>query len=108
YVNEELEPIPYDPQQARALLAEAGWKPGQTLEILVPTGNVQREGTGTIIMANLQSIGVQARIQRLDFPSLLARVFADDFDLALVGWTDTFDPDHVSSTFQTGGQYNLG
>lgn len=108
YVHEELEPIPYDPQKAKALLAEAGWKPGQTLELLVPTGNVQRERTGTIIQANLQAVGVQARIQRLDFPSLLARVFADDFDLALVGWTDTFDPDHVSSTFQTGGQYNLG
>ncbi|HEY8531659.1 MAG TPA: ABC transporter substrate-binding protein [Limnochorda sp.] len=107
YVNEALEPIPYDPQKAKALLAEAGWKPNQTLEILVPTGNVLRERTGAIILSNLHAVGVQARIQRLDFPSLLARVFADDYDLALAGWTDTFDPDHVSSTFQTGGQYNL-
>src|SRR5690606_34172507 len=76
-------------------------------ELLVPTGNVQRERTGTIIQANLQAIGIPVRIQRLDFPSVLARVFADDFDMALLGWTDTFDPDHVSSTFGTGGQYNL-
>jgi hypothetical protein len=27
--------------------------------------------------------------------------------MTLLGWTDTFDPDHLSSTFQTGGQYNL-
>lgn len=107
YVNEELEPLPYDPERAKALLAEAGWKPGQALELLVPTGNVQRERTGTIIQANLQAIGIPVRIQRLDFPSVLARVFADDFDMALLGWTDTFDPDHVSSTFGTGGQYNL-
>lgn len=108
YVNENLEPIPYDPARARQLLAEAGWDANRTLELLVPTGNVLRERSATIMQANLQAVGVRVRIQRLDFPSVLARVFADDFDLALLGWTDTFDPDHVSSTFQTGGQYNLG
>ncbi|BAS27998.1 ABC transporter substrate-binding protein [Limnochorda pilosa] len=108
YANENLDPIPNDPQQARQLLTEAGWDFGRTVELLVPTGNVLRERSASIIQANLQAVGMQVRIQRLDFPSVLSRVFADDFDLTLLGWTDTFDPDHVSSTFQTGGQYNLG
>ena len=107
YENEDIDYIPYDPDHARALLEEAGWDFGQTVEILVPTGNRQREQSGSIIQANLQAIGMQVRLQQLDFPTVLSRVFADEYDLVLLGWTDTFDPDHLSSTFMTGGQYNL-
>ncbi|MEW6046759.1 MAG: ABC transporter substrate-binding protein [Bacillota bacterium] len=107
YENRNLAPIPHDPAAARKLLAEARWDPGRTVELLVPTGNALREQSASIIQANLQAIGMQVRIQRLDFPTVLSRVFKDDYDLVLLGWTDTFDPDHVSSTFRTGGQYNL-
>ncbi|MBE3597793.1 MAG: hypothetical protein IMX02_02975 [Limnochordaceae bacterium] len=108
YVNKSLQPIPYDPAGARRLLSEAGWDFSRTLQLLVPTGNTLREQSASIIQATLQAAGVQVQIQRLDFPTLLSRVFKHDYDLALLGWTDTFDPDHVSSTFRTGGQYNLG
>lgn len=107
YENRDLDPIPHDPAAARALLSQAGWERGRTVELLVPTGNTLREQTAAIIQANLQAVGMQVRIQRLDFPTVLSRVFSDDFDLVVLGWTDTFDPDHVSSTFRTGGQYNL-
>lgn len=107
YENRSLDPIPYDPARARALLDEAGWDRGRVVELLVPTGNTLREQSANIIQANLQAVGMQVRIQRLDFPTVLSRVFKGDYDLVLLGWTDTFDPDHVSSTFRTGGQYNL-
>lgn len=107
YENTDLEPLPYDTEQAKALLAEAGWDSGQTVELLVPTGNRQREQSANIIQANLNEIGVNVKITQQDFPSVLSNVFSGEFDLTLLGWTDTFDPDHVSSTFKTGGQYNL-
>lgn len=107
YENADIEPLPYDPNTARQLLQEAGWKKGQALELLVPTGNKQREQSGSIIQANLQAVGIPVRIQQLDMPTTINRVFSGDYDLVLFGWTDTFDPDHVRSTFGTGGQYNM-
>ncbi|HKL13644.1 MAG TPA: ABC transporter substrate-binding protein [Halanaerobiales bacterium] len=107
YHNSDLEPVAYDPEGARELLEEAGWDFNRTITLLVPTGNKQRELSGNIIQANLNEIGLDVEIQQQDFPSVLSKVFSKEFDLTLLGWTDTFDPDHLSSTFQTGGQYNL-
>jgi peptide/nickel transport system substrate-binding protein len=107
YYNEDLDPVAYDPEGARALLEEAGWDFNRTITLLVPTGNQQRELSANIIQANLNEIGLDVQIQQQDFPSVLSKVFSKEFDLTLLGWTDTFDPDHVSSTFKTGGQYNL-
>ncbi len=107
YHDDDLEPVEYDPEGARELLEEAGWDFSRTVTLLVPTGNKQRELTGNIIQANLQEIGLDVEIQQQDFPSVLSAVFSNEYDLTLLGWTDTFDPDHVSSTFKTGGQYNL-
>ena len=107
YNNKELEPVEYDPEGAKELLNEAGWDFSRSITLLVPTGNQQRELSANIIQANLQELGMDVKIQQQDFPSVLSKVFSKDFDLTLLGWTDTFDPDHLSSTFQTGGQYNL-
>ncbi|MGL4207758.1 MAG: peptide-binding protein, partial [Candidatus Adiutrix sp.] len=68
--NHNVKPYPYDPEQARALLAEAGWLPkgpkgmlekdGQKLQFTIMTnqGNKVREQTGLIIQARLAEVGI--------------------------------------------------
>jgi len=107
YHNEDLEPVEYDPEGAQELLEEAGWDFSRDVTLLVPTGNKQRELSANIIQANLSEIGVSVKIQQQDLPSVIGAVMSGEYDMTLLGWTDTFDPDHLSSTFQTGGQYNL-
>jgi peptide/nickel transport system substrate-binding protein len=95
---------PYDPNRAKALLAEAGWKPG-------PDGVLVKDGkrlsfslrhdqadqtvkdTAIIIQEFLTKVGVEARIEPLDWPTFVKKLFASDFEGIVVGWTNFHDPD---------------
>jgi len=105
YYNKDVKPWPYDPARARSLLQEAGWDANRTLLLRVPTGNIIRERSADIIRENLGAAGIKVEIQKTDFPTLLAAIEAGNYDLALVGWSGSLDPD-VSSQFRTGATYN--
>jgi peptide/nickel transport system substrate-binding protein len=108
YYNPEVEgQFAYDPEKAKALLEEAGFDFNQEVALLVPIGNIVRELSADIIQANLQDIGLQVSIEKMDFPTLMARYADSDFDIGLVGWSDVLDPD-VRSQYHSGGQYNFG
>jgi peptide/nickel transport system substrate-binding protein len=108
YYNPEVEGLyPYDPDQARALLEEAGWDFDREVVLLVPLGNIVRELSADIIQSNLQDIGLNVSIEKMDFPTLMARFGDADFDIGLVGWSDVLDPD-VRSQYHSDGQYNFG
>ncbi len=104
YYNKNVKPWPYDPARARALLQEAGWDFNRTLVLRVPTGNITRERSADIIRENLVAVGIKVEIQKSDFPTHLAALYAANFDLGLVGWSGGVDPD-VSSQFRTGATY---
>jgi len=104
YFNRNVKPWPYDPGRARALLQEAGWDFNRTLILRVPTGNILRERSGDIIRENLIAAGIKVEIQKSDFPTHLAALYAANYDLGLVGWGGATDPD-VSSQFRTGATY---
>jgi peptide/nickel transport system substrate-binding protein len=78
-------PYPHDPARARALLAEAGWKPdgggglvnaaGEplTLQLLLPAkhyGQAFDETVGAVVEM-LKAVGVRVTVQTLDFGTLL-------------------------------------
>ena len=87
-----LEPLPYDPEEARVLLAEAGWLPESTrdgnagrdslrFEALVMATNVS-EQAAVIVQASLRAIGVDMQIRMLDRGVVRSRVRSGDFDAA--------------------------
>lgn len=104
YFNKNVKPWPYDVARARALLQEAGWDFNRTIVIRVPTGNIIRERSADIIRENLVAVGMKAEIQKSDFPTHLAAMYAANYDVALVGWSGGVDPD-VASQFRTGATY---
>ena len=108
YYNPEVEGMfDYDPDKAKALLEEAGWDFDREVVLLVPLGNIVRELSADIIQANLQALGMKVSIEKMDFPTLMARFGDADFDIGLVGWSDVLDPD-VRSQYHSDGQYNFG
>ncbi|MDR1038810.1 MAG: peptide-binding protein, partial [Deltaproteobacteria bacterium] len=80
--NRDVKPFPYDPDQARALLAEAGWKDTDgdgyvdkdgrrfTLTILSNQGNKVREECALIIQQRLKAVGIEVKIRILEWAAL--------------------------------------
>lgn len=66
-------PLPYDPQKAKALLAEAGYKPGQlSLTITCPTGRYIKDAQiCQAIQGQWQAIGINAKANVIDRGSWL-------------------------------------
>ncbi len=108
YYNPEIEE-PYNPDGARAILAEEGWDPNRTLIMSVPTGNATREQAAIIIQQNLADVGIKTQIQTADFATHLNKVRAGDYDFGFIGSSGSpdpsecvinFNPDHMNNFSQ--------
>jgi peptide/nickel transport system substrate-binding protein len=106
YYSKELQSkLAYDKDKAKKMLTDAGWDFNKEIVLLTPTGNQVREQSADIIQANLQDAGVKVKIEKVDFPTRQARSKNGDFDISLVGFSSTFDPD-FSSQIATGAAFN--
>ncbi len=107
--NPTVPTYPYDPQRARALLAQAGWvernaegilvKNGKpfAFELLTNQGNDERKKIAEIIQASLREIGVAAEIRTLEWATLLKEwVRKRRFEAIVLGWAIGSDPDQYS------------
>lgn len=115
--NPHVRDFPYNPEKARALLAEAGWKSRDAGGILVKDGkpfrftiltnqgNDQRLKTALIIQKRLRAVGIDVRIRVLEWASFINH-FIDkrNFEAVILGWTITPDPDQfdIWSSTKTG------
>jgi peptide/nickel transport system substrate-binding protein len=105
YVKDLQSKLEYNPQKAKEMLTAAGWDFNKEVVLLTPTGNVVREQSADIIQANLQEAGVKVKIEKVDFPTRQARSAEGKFEISLVGFSATFDPD-FSSQVATGAAFN--
>jgi len=88
------EVLPYDPERARELLAEAGHGSGLTLTIKTPQ-MAYASRSAELIAALLADIGVQLQIQPTEFPAQwIEEVFSNkDYDMTIVAHTEPLDID---------------
>lgn len=106
YFRKDLQSqLEYNKDKAKKLLGEAGWDFNKEVVLLTPTGNIVREQSADIIMANLLDVGVKVKIEKVDFPTRQSRSKDGKFQISLVGFSSTFDPD-FSSQVATGSAFN--
>ncbi len=95
--NESLEPYPYDPEKAKALIAEAG-ADGAELTFYVTEGGsgmLDPVAMGTAIQADLKAVGFDVSIETYEWNTFLGEVnpgLEGKADMAQMAWM-TNDPD---------------
>jgi peptide/nickel transport system substrate-binding protein len=81
----------FDPEMAKALLAEAGHGEGLTLSLKLPPPSYARRG-GEIIAAQLRNVGITAEIENVEWAQWLEQAFrGKDYDLTIVSHTEPMD-----------------
>lgn len=108
--NPAVKDYPYDPQQAKALLEQAGWSPGPSgimtkngqpliLVLVYNVSNVTRRKNVVQIQEMLHRVGIQAEVKAFPGDVLFAPVGeggilqGGKFDLSRAGWYSGIDPD---------------
>jgi peptide/nickel transport system substrate-binding protein len=112
-------PVPYqqDLNKAEELLDEAGWtdsdsdgirdrmidghKVDLSFSILLGEGSKIGERIATLLAENLDQIGVQCRVQPMEFTVLLQKARDHDFQALMMGLSTGTDPDMAEDIYTT-------
>jgi peptide/nickel transport system substrate-binding protein len=98
--NEALLQLPYDPEPAGDLLAQAGWRPAGSdpnlrrgekrfgFDLLYPAGNAMRQQMALLIQADLARLGIRVRPVQVEFTSLIARLESGGYQAVIWAWTE--------------------
>ena len=82
---------PHDPAKAKALLKEAGVTTPLELSLILPPPAYARQG-GQIIAAELAEVGINAKIQEVEWAQWLSGVYKDkNYDLTIISHVEPLD-----------------
>ena len=105
YSDAELKPWPYDPEQAKILLKQAGWqdsngdgileRDGQkfSFTMLMISGSTTQQRMLLMIQNDLAAAGIEMKLQTVEWSVLLQRLKSQEFEACNLGWVTGFDPD---------------
>ena len=115
FFNAEIKPFAYDPEKARQLLAQAGWKPGPdgilqkngerfSFTLITNNGNEVRRDIATLTQDGLKQLGIEVKVELYEWAVFLKNhINKGDFDAMVLGWSlgngyDQFQIWHSSQT----------
>jgi peptide/nickel transport system substrate-binding protein len=107
YYEPNVAKYPYDPNKAKALLDEAGWKPGPdgvrqkggtrlSFTITTIIGDQARRPEAEIAQQQLKAVGIEVKLAEAPVATIIDRMHKAEMDAALYNWTyggDLGDPD---------------
>ena len=99
FFDPTITPLAYDPEKARQLLAEAGWKPGPdgTLQkngerfsftLITNNGNEVRRDIATLAQDGLKKLGIEVKVELYEWAVFLKNhINKGDYDAMVLGWS---------------------
>ena len=106
--DDAIQPWPFDPKQARALLDEAGVK-SLKLTFLLTAGSRTVEQLATMMTEDFAKAGVELEVAPVDFAVQLDRLRHHSFDVSALQWTMLLEQDNYplfhSSQTERGQNY---
>ncbi len=106
--NPNIKTPAYDVELAKKLLMEAGFKDENrngiidrngrdfSFTLMTNKGNKQREKIAVIIQDRLKKVGIEVKVQYLEWPTFVDKVSSKNFDAIILGWSLGLDPDASS------------
>lgn len=92
--DENVSGLEYNVEEARELLAEAGYEDGFSTTLWT-NDNQDRIDTATAVQAQLQEIGIDVQIEQVEWGAYLEDTAAGEHDMFILGWTTvTGDADY--------------
>ena len=106
--NPDLEPVPYDPELSKRLLAEAGYRNG--LKLIGVNSNLQDSITVSSAISNMLSkVGIEWKVDILDAAAATDRLRNLEFDVTMMAYPFIQDPDGVAwGFFHPDGAWSSG
>ena len=95
-INPDLKPLPYDPDRARKLLAEAGYPDGIDIVLDSPQGRfIKDKELAEAIAGQLAKVGIRAQATTYEWGVFTKRMWSHQSSpVVLMAWVDTLsDPD---------------
>ncbi len=116
--DENLKPLPYNPAEAKKILATFGWKDRNRdgyldkkrktfkFTLLVDENDPTRKPVADMIAKDLKKIGIKVKVIPLSATNFIARLFHKSFDAYILGWTisNELDPTPI---WNSKGIYNF-
>jgi peptide/nickel transport system substrate-binding protein len=81
---------PYDPEKAKALLKEAGVQTPLNVTLTLPPPQYARKG-GEVVAAMLAKVGINAKIENVEWAQWLGGTFKGNFDLTIINHVEPLD-----------------
>ncbi|MDU8925025.1 ABC transporter substrate-binding protein [Pasteurellaceae bacterium LIM206] len=100
--NDQIQDYPYDPEKAKALLAEAGYPNGFETELwvqpVVRNSNPNPRRMSELVQNDWQKIGVKAKLVSFEWGDYIKRAKTGELTAGTFGWSgDNGDPDNFLS-----------
>jgi peptide/nickel transport system substrate-binding protein len=100
--NPDLSVLQPDPEQARRLLAEAGYGPGRPLHLSYKTSSDPfRVRIATILQQQLARVGIDVSVQSYDWGTFYGDIKAGRFQMYSLAWVGIRSPDIFRHAFHS-------